>query len=116
MLPGVVANGLRGTPGISSIEPVMTNREYTAIMDGRLESLQEIDTAAGQKASLRLKLTLRRQDGTILWSTTLVGDATTRAGTVGAVVDRMNAALKTALGQGRTELAASLAESAAPAP
>ena len=34
MLPGVVANGFRGAPGISSIEPVMPNGAYAAIWTG----------------------------------------------------------------------------------
>ena len=36
MLPGVAAEEFRGTAGIRSIEPVMPDRNYTVLLDGRV--------------------------------------------------------------------------------
>lgn len=108
MLPHLVAKGLLGTPGVALIEPVMPGRSYQASLEGRLLSLDEIDTPQGYQASVRLALTLRLQDGTLLWSDTLVGEATTQTDTVPAVVEQMSVALAAALDRGRDRLASAL--------
>lgn len=109
MLPNVVAEGFRGTPGIASVEPALPGRVYGAHLDGRVLSFEEIDTPEGYKAYLRLTLTLRLKDGTLVWSDTLVGEATTQTRTVSAVVGRMRTALAAALDEGRVGLASALA-------
>ena len=108
MLPGVVAEGLQETPGVSSIEPVTPGGVYDARLEGRVLSLEEIDTSLGHTASVRLALTLRTKEGTVIWSDTLSGEATTQTRKVSAVVEKMRAALSLALDTGHEGLASAL--------
>ena len=108
MLPNVVAEGLRGTPGIASIEPSVPGRVYAAYLDGRVLSLEEIDTPQGRQAHVEIALTLRLDNGTVVWSSTLIGETTTQVSTVGAIVEQMRTALSVALAEGRTAIASAL--------
>ena len=108
MFPSVVAEGLRETPGVSSIEPVTPGRVYDARLEGHVLSFEEIDTPEGHKAYVQLILTLRLQDRTVVWSDTLVGEGATQISSVSAVVREMRAALASALEMGRCSLALAL--------
>lgn len=108
MLPRMVADGLKPTAGIASIEPVFPGRDYQAILEGRLVSLVEVDTEQGHEARVRLALTLRLPDGSPLWSISLEGKAVTRTSQVKSVVEKMNSVLTEVISEARGQLAAAL--------
>ena len=108
MLPRMVADGLRTTAGIASVEPVFPGRDYPAILEGRLVSLVEVDTDQGHEARVRLALTLRLSNGSSIWSTTLEGKAVTRTSDVKSVVEKMNSVLTEVIRSARGQLAAAL--------
>jgi uncharacterized lipoprotein YmbA len=97
MLPGIVAEALRDIPGIASLEPISTGRRYDATIEGRIVSLEEIDTADRQTVRARLILRLRSFDGTELWSENLEATGTIQDNTVAEVVAEMSRTLATAL-------------------
>lgn len=99
MLPEFVAASLRGTPGIATIEPRQPGAAYTALLDGRVQSLEEIDTNEGQRVRVRLKLSLRDRGGELLWSEAISAEGLTRGRTVHDVVAEMSAALHDALSE-----------------
>lgn len=107
-LPGLFAEGLRGAPGIASIEPLNLDRAYTAVLTGKILALEEVDTHEGSTARVRLVLTLRLADGTIVWSADLVGEATSRTDTVAAVVEQMRTALGDVIADARNGLSSAL--------
>ena len=109
MLPKVVAEHLEGASGIASIEPSAPGRAYRALLEGRLIALEEIDTTEGQRAYVMLDLTLRLDDGDVLWSDRLSGEASTRTDRVDHVVEVMRSALGTALDEARSRLERALA-------
>ena len=110
MMAEQTAAGLGKARGIALIEPVMPDRSYTAFLDGRLLALEEVDIAGGHEARLRVAMSLRLEDGTIVWSDTLEGKAVTDTDTVDAVVEQMNKALAEALARARVSLERRLEE------
>lgn len=108
MLPQAAAGRFAGTPGIRSIEPVVQNRNYAAILEGRILSIEEIDTQQGQQVSIELTLWLRHRDGTLIWSDTLAAQASTKTGSVATIVERMRDTLILILAEGRERLSSAL--------
>lgn len=108
MLPALVVDSFSGTPGITSIEPTQTGRPYTAILEGRVMSLEEIDRPEGQLVYARIILSLRLRDGTVIWSDSLTEGGMTEADTVGNIVEEMRGALVVLLARGREGLASAL--------
>ncbi len=104
MLPKVVAAGLHGTTGVSSIGPIVPGRDYAAFLEGRVLELEQIDVPEGQRVRVRLELTLRLEDGTELFSETLTGETITRTRKVSEVVEEMSTALEQALNEAREGL------------
>jgi len=109
MLPVLVARAMHGAAGIRRIEPVMAGRTYTAYLDGRVLSLEEVDRADGQLVRARLALWLTAADGSEVWSGTVEAEGATQTSEVAIVVDRMADVLAEALAQAREDLAAHLA-------
>ena len=116
MLPRVVAAGLRGTPGVSAIEPAASARDYAATLEGRLLSLEEVDTPEGQRVLVRMHLTLRLADGTEIWTESLAGEGTAESGEVAALVEELCGVLGQVLGQARVGLEQALRQHAASGP
>ncbi len=108
MLPKLVADSFSETPGITSIVPSIPGRPYSAILDGRLLSLEEIDTPEGHQVRVQMILTLRLRDESVIWSEALNGEAMTETSTVGAVVEKMREALAVLLAKSRESLASAL--------
>ncbi len=108
MLPSLAADGFRGISGIASIEPIRTGRAYTAILEGRVISLEEIDTLEGIQIHTRIFLSLRLRDGSVIWSDVLTERSLAEANTVGDIVEKMRNALVALLTRGRESLALNL--------
>lgn len=99
-----MAEGLRGTPGIETIEPWTSGSDYTAILHGRVIYLEEIDVPGQQQARLRLELRLVDLDGAMIWSQEVYGSASGQSDTVAQIVEQMYAAFDQALEQVRSGL------------
>jgi len=100
-----MAEGLRGTPGIETIEPWSSGGDYTAFLRGRVIYLEEIDVPEQQEARLRLELRLVSADGSTLWSQEVSGSASGQSATVAQIVEQLYAAFDQALEQARSGLA-----------
>jgi len=109
MLPAVVAEGLVGTVGLSTIEPVTEGRAYEAYLHGRVRVVEEVDLSSGPTIRLRTELTLRLKDGTELWNHELDGEVSTQTGQVKELVEQLNVILGGALRTARGDLARALA-------
>ncbi len=108
MLPVVVAAGLDGTAGLRSIEPAAPGRGYDLYLLGRLLQLEEIDHPAGQDVRVRIRLELRKLEGTEIWSQVVSGEQTVRAGEVAEIVETMSAVLAGAVADARSGFARAL--------
>ncbi len=108
MLPVLVADELRGTPGISTIEPWSVDGVYTSFLEGRVLTIEEVDGPDGFAARVRLDLTLREPTGDVVWSGRLEGRSVTTTEDVAAVVEQMRVALAEAVASGRDDLVAAL--------
>ena len=108
MLEDAVAVALEGTPGVRTIEPIVSGRQYDAYLDGRLLQLEEIDRAGEQRILLRLSLRLRTAAGEELWSEVLEGEGTTQTDRVVVIVETMRAVLEKTLADARPRLARAL--------
>ena len=114
MLADSVADGLIGTEGVRSIEPLMPGRLYDAYLEGRVLAVEEIDHAAEQIVRLRIDLLLVSREDEELWSKSLRLDGATHTTEVVVIVERMNAILAQALSEAGPDLAAALAGHPAP--
>ena len=114
MLADSVADGLTGTEGVRSIEPLMPGRPYDAYLEGRILAVEEVDRAGEQIARLRIDLLLVSHEGEVLWSRSLRLDGVTHTTEVVGIVERMNAILAEALSEAGPDLAAALAAYPAP--
>lgn len=108
MLPVCAAEAMRGTAGLSSIEPATAGRDYGAYLEGRVLILDQVDLPEGQRVRVRLALVLRLPDGTVVWSETVGSESTAQLGEVREVVEQMSLALAQALAGARDALAATL--------
>lgn len=99
-----MAEGLRGTPGIESIEPWSSGGDYTAFLRGRVIYLEEIDVPGQQEARLRLELRLVDPDGSMIWSQEVFGSASGRSDSVAQIVEQLYTAFDQALEQARAGL------------
>ncbi len=104
MLPQVVAEGLRGTPGVGAIEPAAPTREYAATLEGRVLSLEEVDTPEGPRVLVRMQLTLRLADGTEIWTESLAGEGAAESEEVVGLVEELCGVLGQVLEQARAGL------------
>lgn len=104
-----LADGLRGTRGVASIEPARPATDYTARLDGRLLHLEEIDSASGHEVRLALELTLRGEDDTVLWSGVLRSSVVGVAEDVGEIAAMAQRALDDVVSQASDALAGALA-------
>lgn len=86
LVEAALAEGLRGTPGISAIEPSSSNANYSARLTGRLVYLEEVDRPEGQEVRLALELELRDRAGAILWAERLIETAEVDVETVPDIV------------------------------
>ena len=114
MLADSVADGLTGTEGVRSIEPLIPGRPYDAYLEGRVLALEEIDQAAQQIVRLRIDLLLVSRENEELWSRALRLEGTTNTTEVVVIVERMNNMLAQALSEAGPDLAAALAGHSAP--
>lgn len=101
-----MADGLRGTTGIRSIEPWTSAGEYDALLHGRVVYLEEIDVPDRQEARMRLELRLVGDEGSILWSQEVSGSASGHSATVAEIVEQLYSAFDQVLQQTRSSLAA----------
>ena len=101
-----MAEGLRGTPGLSTIEPVTSGGDYTTFLRGRVVYLEEIDVPGQQQARVRLEMRLVSSEGETLWADTVSGSATGQSATVEEIVRQIYAAFDQVLEQTRSSLAA----------
>jgi uncharacterized lipoprotein YmbA len=104
------AEGLRGTTGISSIEPARSTSHYAARLRGRVIRFEELDSEDGQNAEawVALALTLVDRDGRTLWTRTVNGSASGEAASASDVVVLLRQAFDSALEEVRHELGAAL--------
>ena len=108
MLPKLVADSFTGTHGITSIEPILVDRPYTAILEGRVLSFGEIDTSEGQQVDVQIILSLRLRDGGVIWSDVLTHRVLANTNTVNSIVEEMRRTLVDLLTKGRKSLASAL--------
>lgn len=99
-----MAEGLRGTPGIETIEPWSSGGDYNAFLRGRVLYLEEIDVPGQQEARLRLELRLVDVEGSMIWSQEVSGSASGQIETVAQIVEQLYAAFDQALEQARSGL------------
>ena len=99
-----MAEGLRGAPGIGSIEPWTSGGEYDALLHGRVLYLEEIDVPGQQEARLRLELRLVDLEGSMIWSQEVFGSAAGQSDTVAQIVEQLYVAFDQALEQARAGL------------
>lgn len=104
LLAVAMAEGLRGTPGIASIEPWSSGGDYDALLRGRVIYLEEIDVPGQQEARMRLELRLVSADGSTLWSQEVSGSAAGQNETVAQIVEQLYAAFDKALEEARSGL------------
>ena len=114
MLEEAIATGLESTPGVESLERIVSGRRYDAYLDGRLLQLEEIDRAGEQRVRLRLSLRLRTAAGEELWSEVLEGEATTQTDRVVVIVETMRSVLEKTLADARPRLARALEQTTPP--
>ncbi len=114
MLADSVADGLAGTEGVRSIEPLMPGRPYDAYLEGRVLAVEEVDRPTEQRVRLRIDLILVSRDDEELWSKSLRLEGATHTTEVVVIVERMNAILAQALSEAGPDLAAALAGHPAP--
>ncbi len=110
MLPGVIADGLAGAEGVRTIEPVLAGREYSAYLEGRLRSLEEIDQPSQQLVRIVADLRLVTADGSEIWSHALQAEGTTQTDEVAAIVQKMNSVLSESIALARPKLVEALAQ------
>ena len=103
-----IAEGLRGTPGVTSIEPAASTGDYSARLAGRVIYLEEVDLPDGQEARIAVELELRDRNDETLWSQTVVGTATGRADSGSQIALQINRAFEALLEQARRDLAGAL--------
>ncbi len=103
-----IADGLRDTPGIASIEPAVSTADYSARLGGRVLHLEEVDRPDGPQARIALAIELTGGDGGVLWSGTLRESATGPAATPAEIAGLMERALSRLLERLRGEFAAEL--------
>jgi uncharacterized lipoprotein YmbA len=109
MLPRVVAGAFGNLPGVATIEPQATGRDYDATLHGRVVALEEVDSSSGAGVHLVLTLTLLDPQGTKLWSRSLTSPKTAETtDEVSEVVTRMQSALQRMLGTAGPDLQRSL--------
>ena len=113
MLPAAVAAALDGMPGIARIDPVAPGRDYTAVLGGRVRSLEEIDVPEGQRVVLSQSLELRVADGRVIWTGEVDGERLVRATEVGEVVAALTDELQVNIEALRPALQRALAAHAA---
>jgi len=111
MLPGVVADGLRGAAGVGSIEPAMPGRRYGAWLEGRVVAVEEVDLADAQRVRVQIVLRLTSAEDEELWSGTLDAAGSARTDQVRVLVETMSERLGEALVEARGDLAGALAGS-----
>lgn len=70
-----LADGLAGTPGIASAEPVVAGADYDALLFGRVVYLEEVDHPDGVEARIALALRLETDEGGPLWRGTVEASA-----------------------------------------
>jgi uncharacterized lipoprotein YmbA len=103
-----IADGLRGTPGIASIEPAISGGDYSARLRGRVIYLEEVDLPEVQEARMALRLELDDSKGEILWSQTVTGVASSRAESGSEMILLVQSAFDDLLLEARIGLAAAL--------
>jgi len=79
LLAAAMAEGLRGTSGIASLEPAESSGTYSARLGGRLIYLEEVESPDGQRVRIGLEMELRAKDGKVLWTASLAGSASGNA-------------------------------------
>ena len=99
-----MAEGLRGTPGLESVEPWTSGGEYDALLHGRVLYLEEIDVPGQQEARIRLELRLVDMEGSMIWSQEVSGAASGQSDTVAQIVEQLYSAFDQALEQARSGL------------
>jgi len=99
-----MAEGLRGTPGLESVEPWTSGGEYDALLHGRVLYLEEIDVPGQQEARIRLELRLVDMEGSMIWSQEVSGAASGQSDTVAQIVEQLYSAFDQALEQARAGL------------
>jgi uncharacterized lipoprotein YmbA len=108
MLPAVVAEGLSGTEGLRSVEPVGEGGTYDAYLHGRVRAVEEVDLTSGPTIRLRAELALRLKDGTELWTHQLAGEVSAQTDQVKILVEQLNAILGGGLSDAREDLSRAL--------
>ncbi len=70
LIQNAFVEGLRGVPGVRSIEPTNSAADYGARLGGRVLYLEHIDRPSSQDVRVAMELELRDEKGS-LWSATL---------------------------------------------
>ena len=107
MLPPLIVEACQGLTGVQRIEPAEAERQYDAYLQGRLTTLEEIDTADGVRVLVRLDLSLVR-DGVTVWSETVAHEAPIDGNDMGDVVQGMADAIRAAVHSVQPALRAAL--------
>ena len=107
-----IGEGLRGTPGIRSIEPASSVGDYSARLGGRVIYLEELDLPDTREARVRLELVLRDREGETIWTETLDAVSTGNAESGAEVMEQVSRAFESLVTEARRSLATALAERA----
>jgi uncharacterized lipoprotein YmbA len=101
-----LGEGLRGTAGVTSIEPALANGIYSARLRGRVTYFEEIESATIREARLSIDIELLDLSGEVLWAETLTGAARSDGGE--EPIAHFNRAFDDLLTQARAGLASAL--------
>lgn len=103
-----LAEGLRGTPGIATIEPAASGTTYGARLGGRLIYLEEVDRSGAQEVRVALDLELRDPTGRVIWSERLIESSTVDVESVPEIVREAQVLFARLLERAGSEIAAAL--------
>lgn len=107
LLQNRLVEGLRGAPGVGSIEPATSNGDYDARLGGRVLYLEHIDSPSSQEVRVSVWLELRDGDEA-LWSTTVKTSSTSDLVDASDVATLLARVVNELVERARTELTAAL--------
>ena len=97
-------------PGVASTGPLGIDRDYDAVLLGRLLYLEELDVPEEQIARIGIELILINRHNQQIWSQAVSAHVGGQAADVPTIVRQMSRALQEALGKARPGLNAAIAK------
>ncbi|MEM7583192.1 MAG: ABC-type transport auxiliary lipoprotein family protein [Acidobacteriota bacterium] len=106
LVAAAFVEGLRSSPDLAGSELAMSKRSYSAVLEGRVVTFEEIDIPPGQLVRIRLELLLQSPDGEKLWQRTLASESQVDAESATEIVDQLRRDLEGLIQESRAEIVA----------